>query len=44
LLIKFWYISLSSWVASQKHIQKMLSCGPSFSSCCLSSFSFFLKF
>jgi hypothetical protein len=27
LLIKFWYISLSLWVASQKHIRKMLSCG-----------------
>jgi hypothetical protein len=36
LLIKFWCISLSSWVASQKHIRKMLSCGLSFFS--------FLKF
>jgi hypothetical protein len=30
LLIKFWCISLSSWVASQKHIWKTLSCCPSF--------------
>lgn len=45
LLIKFWCISLSSWVASQKHIWKMLSCCPSFFLFVSLSFpfNFFLK-